>query len=54
MASERRLGFQLAHNSECSARMVGRSNERLRALKVCASSIQAMRKPSGDLMDSEV
>ncbi len=31
--------------------MVGRSSERLRALRVCASSIQAMRKPSSDLID---
>ena len=44
--------FQLAHSSEPSLRMVGRSSERLRALRFCASSIQAIRKPSSDLMDS--
>ena len=31
--------------------MVGRSNDRLRALKLCASSIQAMRNPSSDLIE---
>ena len=31
--------------------MVGRSSDRLRALRFCASSIQAMRKPSSDLIE---
>jgi hypothetical protein len=34
--------------------MVGRSNDRLRALSVWASSTQAIRNPSSDLIDSEV
>jgi hypothetical protein len=34
--------------------MVGRNNDGLRALKVCASSIWAMRNPSSDLIDFEV
>ena len=52
MASDLRLGFQLAHISEPSTRMVGRSSARERCESVCASSIQATRKPSRDLMDS--
>jgi hypothetical protein len=54
IASDLRRGFQLAHNSDASARMVGGSSDRLRTLSVCASSIQAMRKPSSDLIDSAV
>jgi hypothetical protein len=54
MASDFRRGFQLDHSSEASARMVGRSNDRLRALSVWASSTQAIRNPSSDLIDSEV
>ena len=51
IASTLRRGFHEAHNSEPSARMVGRNNARLRALSDCASSIQAMRKPSSDLIE---
>jgi hypothetical protein len=54
IASDFRLGFQLAHSSESAARMVGRSSARLRALSDCASSTQAMRNPSSDLMESAV
>src|ERR1700704_4808248 len=52
--SDLRRGFQLAHSSDPSARMVGRNRERLRALKFCASSTRAILKPSSDLIDSAV
>jgi glycosidase len=54
MASFFRRGFQLAHSSDPSFRIVGRNNDRLRALRVCASSTHAMSKPSSDLIDSAV
>src|ERR1700688_3196815 len=54
MASDLRRGFQLAHSCDASARMVGRNSDRLRALKFCASSTQAILKPSSDLIDSDV
>src|SRR5262249_42039606 len=47
-------GFQLAHSSDPSFRIVGRNNDRLRALSVCASSTHATSKPSSDLIDSAV
>ncbi len=46
MASFFRRGFQLAHSSDPSFRMVGRNNDRLRALSVCASSTHATSNPS--------
>jgi hypothetical protein len=49
MASFFRRGFQLAHSSDPSFRIVGRNNDRLRALRVCASSTHAMSKPSRPL-----
>jgi len=54
MASLFRRGFQLAQSSDPSLRIVGRNNDRLRALRVCASSTHAMSKPSSDLIDSAV
>ncbi len=53
-ASDLRLGFQLAQSSEPSARIVGRSKARLRALRLCASSTQAILNPSSDLIESAV
>src|SRR5262249_10141449 len=47
-------GFQLAQSSDSSFRIVGRNNDRLRALSVCASSTHATSKPSSDLIDSAV
>ena len=44
-------GFQLAHSSDPSFRIVGRNNDRLRALRVCASSTHATSKPSSDLIE---
>src|SRR5262249_31749712 len=48
------VGFQLAHSSDPSFRIVGRNNDKLRALSVCASSTHATSKPSSDLIDSAV
>jgi hypothetical protein len=45
-------GFQFAQSSDPSSRIVGRNNDRLRALSVCASSTHATSKPSRDLIDS--
>src|ERR1700730_8688745 len=52
IASDLRRGFQLAQISEPSVRMVGRNSAKLLWLRVWASSIQAMPKPSSDLIDS--
>jgi hypothetical protein len=54
MASLLRRGFQFAHSCEPSVRIVGRSNDRERWLSVCASSTQAILKPSRLLIDSAV
>src|ERR1044072_6492117 len=53
-ASVLRLAFQLNHNSEPEARIVGRSRVKLVEDSVCASSHHARLKPSSDLIDSAV